>query len=114
MIPYEDIRVPVAGGELAAVRWPAREAGAPVVLALHESATEPLTAPSMTARLQTAGAVKARAGWGGDAGDRVSVGSEVALLSDRVAWTQRSNQLAGSYPRSQSRYPTPRPSVMRR
>lgn len=35
MIPYEDIRVPVAGGELAAVRWPAREAGAPVVLALH-------------------------------------------------------------------------------
>ena len=35
MIPYEDIRVPVAGGELSAVRWPAREPGAPVVLALH-------------------------------------------------------------------------------
>ncbi|MFC8227124.1 alpha/beta fold hydrolase [Streptomyces sp. NPDC057287] len=35
MIPYEEIRVPVTGGELAALRWPAREAGAPVVVALH-------------------------------------------------------------------------------
>ncbi|MFJ9872253.1 alpha/beta fold hydrolase [[Kitasatospora] papulosa] len=35
MIPYEEIRVPVAGGELAALRWPARDAGAPVVVALH-------------------------------------------------------------------------------
>ncbi|MEU1931701.1 alpha/beta hydrolase [Streptomyces sp. NPDC019826] len=35
MIPYEEIRVPVTGGELAALRWPARDAGAPVVVALH-------------------------------------------------------------------------------
>ncbi|MEU1775475.1 alpha/beta hydrolase [Streptomyces sp. NPDC012842] len=35
MIPYEEIRVPVAGGELAALRWPTRDAGAPVVVALH-------------------------------------------------------------------------------
>ncbi|MFJ8445095.1 alpha/beta fold hydrolase [[Kitasatospora] papulosa] len=35
MIPYEEIRVPVTGGELAALRWPALAAGAPVVVALH-------------------------------------------------------------------------------
>ncbi|WP_406505477.1 alpha/beta fold hydrolase [Streptomyces sp. NBC_01602] len=35
MTPYEEIRVPVAGGELAALRWPAGESGAPVVVALH-------------------------------------------------------------------------------
>ncbi|MFF5896202.1 alpha/beta fold hydrolase [Streptomyces argenteolus] len=35
MTPYEEIRVPVAGGELAALRWPAREPGAPVAVALH-------------------------------------------------------------------------------
>ncbi|MFE4689021.1 alpha/beta hydrolase [Streptomyces sp. NPDC056749] len=35
MIPYEEIRVPVTGGELAALRWPARDTGAPVVVALH-------------------------------------------------------------------------------
>lgn len=35
MIAYEEVRVPVAGGELAVLRWPAREPGAPVVLALH-------------------------------------------------------------------------------
>ncbi|WP_406515883.1 alpha/beta hydrolase [Streptomyces sp. NBC_00873] len=35
MTVYEEIRVPVAGGELAALRWPAREPGAPVVVALH-------------------------------------------------------------------------------
>ncbi|MEV5156821.1 MULTISPECIES: alpha/beta fold hydrolase [unclassified Streptomyces] len=35
MIPYEEIRVPVTGGELAALRWPAGEPGAPVVIALH-------------------------------------------------------------------------------
>lgn len=35
MTPYEEIRVPVTGGELAALRWPARDPGAPVVLALH-------------------------------------------------------------------------------
>ncbi|WP_328909927.1 alpha/beta hydrolase [Streptomyces sp. NBC_00234] len=34
-VPYEELRVPVTGGELAALRWPAREAGAPVVVALH-------------------------------------------------------------------------------
>lgn len=33
--PYEEIRVPVTGGELAVLRWPAAEADAPVVLALH-------------------------------------------------------------------------------
>ncbi|MFD3656938.1 alpha/beta hydrolase [Streptomyces sp. NPDC058620] len=32
---YEELRVPVAGGELAALRWPAHETGAPVVVALH-------------------------------------------------------------------------------
>ncbi|MEV0782494.1 alpha/beta hydrolase [Streptomyces sp. NPDC050423] len=35
MIPYEEIKVPVAGGELAAVRWPAAGPDAPVVVALH-------------------------------------------------------------------------------
>ncbi|MFD0337986.1 alpha/beta fold hydrolase [Streptomyces sp. NPDC127117] len=35
MIAYEEVRVPVDGGELAVLRWPAREPGAPVVLALH-------------------------------------------------------------------------------
>ncbi|MEU1125437.1 alpha/beta hydrolase [Streptomyces sp. NPDC005899] len=35
MIPYEEFRVPVTGGELAALRWPATDADAPVVLALH-------------------------------------------------------------------------------
>ncbi|MEU5654230.1 alpha/beta hydrolase [Streptomyces sp. NPDC047737] len=35
MTPYEEIRVPVAGGELAALRWPARDPGAPVAVALH-------------------------------------------------------------------------------
>ncbi|MFD0020305.1 alpha/beta fold hydrolase [Streptomyces sp. NPDC058382] len=35
MIPYEEIKVPVAGGELAAVRWPADDPRAPVVIALH-------------------------------------------------------------------------------
>lgn len=35
MTAYEEIRVPVAGGELAALRWPAHDAGAPSVLALH-------------------------------------------------------------------------------
>ncbi|MEU8505122.1 alpha/beta hydrolase [Streptomyces brevispora] len=35
MIAYEEIKVPVAGGELAAVRWPAADPDAPVVVALH-------------------------------------------------------------------------------
>ncbi|MFE2019777.1 alpha/beta fold hydrolase [Streptomyces sp. NPDC059499] len=35
MTPYEEIRVPVTGGELTALRWPARDPGAPVVVALH-------------------------------------------------------------------------------
>jgi pimeloyl-ACP methyl ester carboxylesterase len=35
VISYEEIRVPVAGGEMGALRWPARDPGAPVVLALH-------------------------------------------------------------------------------
>lgn len=35
MIPHEEIKVPVAGGELAAVRWPAAGPDAPVVVALH-------------------------------------------------------------------------------
>ncbi|MFE7351850.1 alpha/beta hydrolase [Streptomyces sp. NPDC057543] len=35
MIPYEEIQVPVNGGELAVLRWPAREPDAPVVVALH-------------------------------------------------------------------------------
>ncbi|MEU0833638.1 alpha/beta hydrolase [Streptomyces sp. NPDC005969] len=35
MTAYEEIHVPVTGGELAALRWPAREPGAPVVVALH-------------------------------------------------------------------------------
>ncbi|MFF3259879.1 alpha/beta fold hydrolase [Streptomyces sp. NPDC002932] len=35
MIPHEEIEVPVNGGELAAVRWPAAEPDAPVVVALH-------------------------------------------------------------------------------
>ncbi|MFD1662081.1 alpha/beta hydrolase [Streptomyces caeni] len=33
--PYEELSVPVDGGELAVLRWPAAEPGAPVVLALH-------------------------------------------------------------------------------
>ncbi|MEU9758669.1 alpha/beta hydrolase [Streptomyces sp. NPDC047985] len=35
MKPYEEIQVPVSGGELAVLRWPAREPDAPVVVALH-------------------------------------------------------------------------------
>ncbi|MFD9500666.1 alpha/beta fold hydrolase [Streptomyces sp. NPDC060035] len=35
MNPYEEIRVPAAGGELAVLRWPSADPGAPVVLALH-------------------------------------------------------------------------------
>ncbi|OKJ42327.1 alpha/beta hydrolase [Streptomyces sp. CB01580] len=35
MKPYEEIQVPVTGGELAVLRWPAREPDAPVVIALH-------------------------------------------------------------------------------
>ncbi|MGW0958861.1 alpha/beta hydrolase [Streptomyces gelaticus] len=35
MITYEEVRVPVTGGELTVLRWPAREPGAPVVVALH-------------------------------------------------------------------------------
>ncbi|MEU5716644.1 alpha/beta hydrolase [Streptomyces sp. NPDC020403] len=35
MTPYEEIRVPVAGGELAALRWPAADPDAPVAVALH-------------------------------------------------------------------------------
>ncbi|MEU0603258.1 alpha/beta hydrolase [Streptomyces sp. NPDC006393] len=33
--PYEELTVPVSGGELAVLRWPAAEPGAPVVLAVH-------------------------------------------------------------------------------
>ncbi len=33
--PFDEIRVPVAGGDLAVVRWPATAPDAPVVLALH-------------------------------------------------------------------------------
>lgn len=33
--PPEELRVPVPGGELAVLRWPAAAPGAPVVLALH-------------------------------------------------------------------------------
>ncbi|MFD9125144.1 alpha/beta fold hydrolase [Kitasatospora sp. NPDC059571] len=32
---YETLRVPVAGGELTALRWPAEHPGAPTVVALH-------------------------------------------------------------------------------
>lgn len=35
MIPYEEINVPVSGGELAALRWPATDPQAPTVVALH-------------------------------------------------------------------------------
>ncbi|MCX5139953.1 alpha/beta fold hydrolase [Streptomyces sp. NBC_00338] len=35
MIPYEEIEVPVSGGTLAALRWPAADPEAPVVVALH-------------------------------------------------------------------------------
>ncbi|MGW0084810.1 alpha/beta hydrolase [Streptomyces sp. NPDC003393] len=33
--PYEELSVPVRGGELAVLRWPAAEPDAPVVLAVH-------------------------------------------------------------------------------
>jgi pimeloyl-ACP methyl ester carboxylesterase len=33
--PYEEARVPVEGGDMVVLRWPAAEADAPVVLALH-------------------------------------------------------------------------------
>ncbi|MER6985207.1 hypothetical protein ABT317_51805, partial [Streptomyces carpinensis] len=33
--PYEELGVPVDGGELAVLRWPAGDPGAPVVLAVH-------------------------------------------------------------------------------
>ncbi|MEU9952749.1 alpha/beta fold hydrolase [Streptomyces sp. NPDC047939] len=35
MIAYEEIKVPVSGGELAALRWPATDPHAPTVVALH-------------------------------------------------------------------------------
>ncbi|MFI6863196.1 alpha/beta fold hydrolase [Streptomyces sp. NPDC050421] len=35
MIPYEEINVPVNGGRLAALRWPATDPDAPTVVALH-------------------------------------------------------------------------------
>ncbi|THA78082.1 alpha/beta fold hydrolase [Streptomyces sp. A0642] len=35
MIPYEEIEVPVPGGGLAALRWPAADPDAPAVVALH-------------------------------------------------------------------------------
>lgn len=35
MIPYEEFEVPVDGGELAALRWPASDPQAPTVVALH-------------------------------------------------------------------------------
>lgn len=35
MIAYEEIKVPVSGGELAALRWPAADPQAPTVVALH-------------------------------------------------------------------------------
>ncbi|MEV0745745.1 alpha/beta hydrolase [Streptomyces sp. NBC_01220] len=35
MIAYEEIKVPVSGGELAALRWPATDPQAPTVVALH-------------------------------------------------------------------------------
>ncbi|GAA2986788.1 alpha/beta hydrolase [Streptomyces fulvorobeus] len=34
-VPYEETRVPVTGGRLTVLRWPAHETGAPVVVALH-------------------------------------------------------------------------------
>lgn len=43
MTPYEEIRVPVAGGEAAVLRWPAREPDAPVVVALHGITSNALT-----------------------------------------------------------------------
>ncbi len=33
--PFEELTVPVGGGDLAVLRWPAAEPGAPVVLAAH-------------------------------------------------------------------------------
>ncbi|MGV9284028.1 alpha/beta fold hydrolase [Streptomyces sp. NPDC003730] len=41
--PYEELRVPVAGGELAVLRWPAADPAAPVVLALHGITANGLT-----------------------------------------------------------------------
>ncbi|WP_327171169.1 alpha/beta hydrolase [Streptomyces sp. NBC_01336] len=35
MIAYKEIKVPVSGGELAALRWPATDPQAPTVVALH-------------------------------------------------------------------------------
>ncbi|WP_326662689.1 alpha/beta fold hydrolase [Streptomyces sp. NBC_00385] len=35
MIPYEEIEVPVSGGALTALRWPATDPQAPTVVALH-------------------------------------------------------------------------------
>ncbi|WP_329541984.1 alpha/beta fold hydrolase [Streptomyces sp. NBC_01358] len=35
MIAYEEIKVPVSGGELATLRWPATDPQAPTVVALH-------------------------------------------------------------------------------
>lgn len=40
---YEELRVPVAGGELAVLRWPATRPDAPVVLALHGITANGLT-----------------------------------------------------------------------
>ncbi|NEA40229.1 alpha/beta hydrolase, partial [Streptomyces sp. SID11385] len=34
-LPFDEVRVPVGGGDLAVLHWPAREPDAPTVLALH-------------------------------------------------------------------------------
>nr|BFD80724.1 hypothetical protein StreXyl84_01250 [Streptomyces sp. Xyl84] len=42
-VPPEELRVPVPGGDLAVLRWPAADPGAPAVLALHGITANGLT-----------------------------------------------------------------------
>lgn len=52
MIPYEEIQVPVTGGELAVLRWPAAEPGAPTVVALHGITANALSWAAVARRLE--------------------------------------------------------------
>ncbi|MEU6014402.1 alpha/beta hydrolase [Streptomyces sp. NPDC047515] len=51
MIPYEEIQVPVTGGELTVLRWPAGDPGAPTVVALHGITANALSWAAVARRL---------------------------------------------------------------
>ncbi|MFJ9677136.1 alpha/beta hydrolase [Streptomyces sp. NPDC101194] len=52
MIAYEEIQVPVTGGELAVLRWPAADPDAPTVVALHGITANALSWAAVARRLE--------------------------------------------------------------